>query len=136
MISMRGNKGQQDENMSVNLIGNGTKIIGDIQSSGDVRIDGHLVGNIQTTGKFVLGSNGLVEGNIICGNADLMGEVKGQVDVSELLQLKSTARINGDIATGKLSIEPGAIFTGNCKMGAKVKNLADSPNKNDASKSA
>jgi cytoskeletal protein CcmA (bactofilin family) len=123
MLKMRSNKTQTPDTTSVNLIGSGTKIIGDIHSAGDVRIDGNLNGNITTSGKFVLGPNGLVEGNIVCTNADLMGEVKGQVTVSELLQLKNTARINGDILTGKLAIEPGAIFTGTCNMGAKVKSM-------------
>ena len=44
---------------SVNLIGNGTKIVGDITSAGDVRIDGHLLGNIIIAGKFVLGVSGM-----------------------------------------------------------------------------
>jgi cytoskeletal protein CcmA (bactofilin family) len=108
---------------SVNLIGNGTKIIGDINSNGDVRIDGHLTGNINISGKFVLGPNGVVEGNIQSNNADLSGEVKGKVVIGEMLSLKSTARINGDILTGKLAIEPGAVFNGTCNMGAKVKSM-------------
>jgi cytoskeletal protein CcmA (bactofilin family) len=113
---------------SVNLIGGGTKIVGDITSAGDVRIDGHLTGNIVIAGKFVLGATGVVEGNITSVNADLSGEVKGIVKVSEMLSLKSTARINGDIETSKLMIEPGAVFTGSCNMGAKVKNLSSTPN--------
>ena len=113
---------------SVNLIGGGTKIVGDITSAGDVRIDGHLSGNIVIAGKFVLGATGVVEGNITSVNADLSGEVKGTVKISEMLSLKSTARINGDIETSKLMIEPGAVFTGSCNMGAKVKNLSNTQN--------
>ena len=113
---------------SVNLIGGGTKIVGDITSAGDVRIDGHLSGNIVIAGKFVLGATGVVEGNITSVNADLSGEVKGTVKISEMLSLKSTARINGDIETSKLMIEPGALFTGTCNMGAKVKNLSNTQN--------
>lgn len=116
------------EGASVNLIGGGTKIVGDITSAGDVRIDGHLVGNIVISGKFVLGATCLVEGNITSVNADLSGEVKGIVNVSEMLSLKSTAKINGDIETSKLMIEPGALFTGSCTMGAKVKNISSSNN--------
>jgi len=114
---------------SVNLIGNGTKIVGDITSAGDVRIDGHLLGNIIIAGKFVLGVSGMVEGNITCVNADLSGEVKGTVNVSEILSLKNTAKINGDIVTAKLMIEPGALFTGTCNMGAKVKNMVQNSDK-------
>lgn len=126
MLGKSSNKNQAAEGGSVNLIGNGTKITGDIMSNGDVRIDGHLIGNIVTTGKFVLGQSGVVEGNVSSNNADLSGEVKGTVTIEEMLSLKSTAKINGDIVTGKLAIEPGAMFTGTCNMGAKVKNMHQS----------
>lgn len=123
MLGKSASKNQAVDASSVNLIGNGTKIVGDITSAGDVRIDGHLTGNIVTTGKFVLGASGVVDGNVTSANADLSGEVKGKVNVSEMLSLKSTARISGDIVTGKLAIDPGALFTGTCNMGAKVKNM-------------
>jgi cytoskeletal protein CcmA (bactofilin family) len=123
---------------SVNLIGGGTKITGDITSAGDVRIDGHLAGNIVIAGKFVLGPNGFVEGNISSTNADLSGEVKGKVNVSETLSLKSSARINGDIIAGKLAIDPGALFTGTCTMGgtAKVKNIVNTAEPVNATETA
>lgn len=123
MLGMGASKNQSIDASSVNLIGNGTKITGDITSAGDVRIDGHLIGNISISGKFVLGPSGVIEGNIKCVNGDISGEVKGIIDVTETLSLKSTAKLNGDIVTSKLMIEPGAIFTGTCNMGAKVKNM-------------
>ena len=136
MLGKTTNKTQMPDTTSVNLIGGGTKITGDITSAGDVRIDGHLTGNIVIAGKFVLGANGMVEGNITSANADLSGEVKGKVNVTEVLSLKSTARINGDIITGKLAIEPGALFTGTCNMGAKVKNMVTAPELENATKTA
>jgi cytoskeletal protein CcmA (bactofilin family) len=138
MLGIGSNKNQNAANLStVNLIGNGTKIVGDIQSTGDVRIDGILSGNIITNGKFVLGPSGVVEGNVTSGNADISGEIKGKVNVTELLSLKATAKINGDIITGKLAIEPGAIFSGSCNMGAKVKNMPQTKESlNDAAKTA
>jgi len=123
MLGRNVNKNQVADAASVNLIGNGTKITGDITSAGDVRIDGFHTGNIVIAGKFVLGATGVVEGNISSANADISGEIKGKIDVSEVLSLKSTAKVNGDILPGKLAIEPGAIFTGTCNMGAKVKNM-------------
>ncbi|MDO8999233.1 MAG: polymer-forming cytoskeletal protein [Bacteroidota bacterium] len=123
MLGKSLNKNQNLDASSVNLIGNGTKIIGDINSAGDVRIDGTLTGNIVTTGKFVLGTNGVVDGNVTSGNADISGEIKGKVNVSEMLSLKASAKVSGDIITGKLAIEPGAVFSGTCNMGAKVKNI-------------
>ncbi len=136
MLGKNTTKNQVPDTTSVNLIGGGTKITGDITSAGDVRIDGHLAGNIVIAGKFVLGPNGMVEGNITSAHADLSGEVKGKVNVTEVLVLKATARINGDIVTGKLSIEPGALFTGTCNMGAKVKSIVNPPQVEDAGKTA
>lgn len=131
-----GNKHSVGEGNAINLIGNRTTITGDIQSSGDFRIDGILNGNITLNGRLVIGPNGKIEGNVICQNADISGEIKGKVQVAEMLALKATAKILGDIVTGKISIEPGAVFTGTCNMGAIVKNINSSGEKSIATKTA
>ena len=113
----------------VNLIGIGTTILGDITSSGDIRVDGTLKGSINTKGKVVIGSTGIVEGNIVCQNADVSGELKAKISVSELLALKSTAKLDGDIVANKLAIEPGASFSGSCSMGAVIKDIKDAGTK-------
>lgn len=126
------NKSSTVESSSINLIGNGTNITGDINSNGDVRIDGTLKGNLSITGKLVVGSSGNIEGNVTCQNADISGEIHGKVTVSELLSLKSSAKLLGDIITGKISIEPNATFTGTCNMGAVVKNISNVSEKREA----
>lgn len=126
------NKSSAAESSSINLIGNGTSITGDINSNGDVRIDGTLKGNISITGKLVVGPSGNIEGNVVCQNADVSGEIHGTVSVSELLSLKSSAKLLGDIITGKISIEPNATFTGTCNMGAVVKNITNVSEKRQA----
>jgi len=65
----------------------------------------------------------MVEGNVNASNADVSGELKGSISVSELLALKSSAKLDGDIITNKLAIEPGASFTGSCSMGAVIKDI-------------
>lgn len=133
----KANKSSVAEGTSINLIGNGTHIIGDITSNGDVRIDGSLKGNITITGKLVIGPSGILEGQVQCQNADVSGEIKGTINVSELLSLKATAKILGDIVTGKISIEPNATFTGTCNMGAVVKNISNGAQpKQEAAKTA
>lgn len=118
-----GNKNAAAESSAINLIGTGTRITGDIVSNGDVRIDGILSGNISLKGRLVVGPQGKIEGDVHCQNADISGEIKGKVQVAEMLALKQTAKINGDITTGKLVVEPGANFTGTCSMGAIVKTI-------------
>ena len=109
------------ENNSINIITAGTLIKGDITASGDFRLDGTLEGNIQLNGKLVVGDSGVVNGNILCVNANIIGTVNGNLSVKELLSLNATARVKGDILINKLSIEPGALFTGKCRMLDKVR---------------
>lgn len=101
---------------AINIITKGTTIKGDIIATGDFRLDGTLEGSIQSNGKIVVGDTGVVNGNILCLNANIIGTVNGNLSVKELLSLHATARVKGDILINKLSIEPGAVFTGKCCM--------------------
>ncbi len=114
---------------SINLISAGTVIEGDIKSNGDIRIDGAVYGHVVSKAKVVIGSTGLVEGDVNCQNADVSGTIKGKTVISDLLFLKSSSRLTGDIVTGKLVVEVGASFTGSCNMGPTIKDIknADKP---------
>jgi cytoskeletal protein CcmA (bactofilin family) len=101
---------------SASLIGSGTSLKGDITSSGDLRIDGTLIGNINCSSKIIIGANGVVEGDISGQTADIMGKVSGTIKVKELLQLKSNCQVNGNLYSAKLQIEPAANFNGQCHM--------------------
>jgi cytoskeletal protein CcmA (bactofilin family) len=109
-------KFNETDNSTINLISIGTDIIGDIKSNGDIRIDGSLTGTLNTKGKVVIGTTGKVNGEVICKNSEVAGIIEGKISVGQLLNLKASSKIHGDIATTKLSIEPGAVFSGNCKM--------------------
>lgn len=110
------NSPEQDAK-SINLISKGTRITGDVISEGDLRIDGHLKGNIKSKGRLVVGETGAIEGEIECGNVEIAGKVKGKILATELITMKATAMIAGEITTSKLSVEPGSLFTGTCRMG-------------------
>ncbi|PQJ21780.1 polymer-forming cytoskeletal protein [Tenacibaculum sp. SG-28] len=106
-----------------NLIGKNTKIIGEIISEGDFRIDGTLDGNIVTKGRIIIGESGLIKGKASCANADIEGKISGDLQVSNTLTVKSTATISGDVIVSKLSVEPGASFNATCAMKGAVKEL-------------
>lgn len=107
-----------------NSIVEGTKIIGDITASNDIRIDGELTGNLDCSGRVIIGPQGKVEGKILAQNGIIEGLFTGEIFVKELLTIKETATVLADIKTDKISIQPGAIFTGNCVMaGQKLKPL-------------
>ncbi|MBL0342249.1 MAG: polymer-forming cytoskeletal protein [Bacteroidetes bacterium] len=123
-IKNRSNQSKNGENgASINLIGAGTVIEGEVKATGDLRVDGTIIGSVSSKSKVVVGSTGQVHGDVSCQNADISGSVKGKMIVAEMLFLKSSAKINGDISTGKLVVEVGASFTGNCNMGPMIKDM-------------
>ena len=85
--------------MDFNRIVVGTKIQGEIETQGDIRIDGTVIGKLNVQGKLVLGEKGIIEGELICKFAEILGTVNGELAVSDWLSLKSTAVIKGDIIT-------------------------------------
>jgi cytoskeletal protein CcmA (bactofilin family) len=107
------------------LIGAGTTLTGDIKSSGDLRVDGTVLGNIISAAKIIIGTTGSVEGNIECQQADVTGKVSGNITAKDMLQLRGDCIVTGNLYAGKLQVEPSATFNGQCHMGAEV---IDSPN--------
>lgn len=105
---------------TMNQLGSGTSITGDIRSESDIRIDGKVQGNISTKSKLVLGSSGVIDGDIICQNAFIEGRVNGKIDAAELLILSKSAFVSGDITIKKLVVEEGAKFNGKCTMGLQT----------------
>jgi len=93
---------------TVDVIESSTKIVGDVVSKADFRIDGVVEGNITTTGKVVVGASGKISGKLNCSNADVSGSISGHIQISETLSLMSESYIQGDITTAKLSVEEGA----------------------------
>ncbi|MFN8777403.1 MAG: polymer-forming cytoskeletal protein [Flavobacteriales bacterium] len=109
--------------LAINRVVEGTSIEGEIRCESNIRIDGTFKGNLNTKGRLVIGPAGKLEGTVHCQNAEVEGLIKGKINVQQLLSLKGTSRVEGDILTDKLAIEPGAVFTGACNMGAKVKEI-------------
>jgi cytoskeletal protein CcmA (bactofilin family) len=102
------------------LISAGTVLKGDISSSSDLRIDGTVIGNIKSGSKIIVGSSGVVEGDIMGNQADITGKVSGNIKAKELLQLRGECLVTGNIYAGKLQVEPSATFNGQCHMGANI----------------
>ena len=105
------------------IIGAGTVINGDIESNGDIRIDGTIIGNLNSKAKILIGQDGVVEGDINGQQADIMGKVTGKLKIKELLQLRGKSNVSGELFAGKLEVEPTATFNGSCHMGANVVEL-------------
>ena len=107
------------------LIGAGTTLKGDISSNSDLRIDGTVLGNIHSAAKIIIGSSGIVEGDITCNQSDIVGKVSGNVRAKELLQLRGECVVTGNLYAGKLQVEPSATFNGQCHIGANIVEMSN-----------
>lgn len=123
MFNKQDQKVAEELRNSSNTIGEGTVLHGTLETFGNIRVEGKVVGDIRTKSKVAFGHSSQIEGNVLAQNAEMAGYVKGSVEVTEVLVLKATAVIEGDISTNKLVIESGAVFNGSCKMGVKSKEI-------------
>ena len=121
--SKQDHKEAEEISNSSNIIGKGTVLQGDVETFGNIRIEGKIIGNVKTKSKIALGQSSHVQGNILAQNAEVAGEVKGKIEVTDILILKPTAVIHGDIITNKIIVESGATFNGGCKMGSASKEI-------------
>lgn len=103
----------------VNLLCEGTVIVGDVKTKNDIRVDGIIKGKIVTSGRLVVGSTAKVEGDIDCANVDVMGVVVGNITSTNSVALKAPAKVNGNIVSAMLAVEQGVYFNGNCQMTRK-----------------
>ena len=100
----------------VNRIVSETVFKGVFTSENDIRIDGHLEGEVESRGKLVVGQTGVIDGKIVANNADFGGTMtKGSFRV-DTLSLKSGCTVNGDLCFKRIQIELDAKVNGTCRM--------------------
>lgn len=109
---------------SISIISTDSIIKGDMESEGDIRIDGKLIGNINCKAKIIIGQQGRVEGNLNGNQADILGTINGDIKMTGQLNLLGKSIVNGNIHVGKLQMESTVVFNGKCVMGANIVELA------------
>ncbi len=111
---------QQSAGNLYNALTAGSKIIGTVIADSDIRIDGTIEGELQCSGKVVIGEKGLLKGSVACQNAEILGKLDGKIEVKQSLALRATCNIKGEVKTQTLIVEPNAIFNGTCTMGSQT----------------
>jgi cytoskeletal protein CcmA (bactofilin family) len=105
------------------VVGPSVKIQGDLNSEGNIRIEGQVQGKVKTTQNVTISPGSKIVADVIAGTAIIGGEVQGNLKVSGNLVMQSTAIVIGDITCSILRVEDGAHFSGKCNMngGAQTK---------------
>lgn len=103
------------DDISINtIVGPGTKFSGDINVTGLVRVDGDIDGNLETTGRVIIGEKARIHGNVTAKKAVIGGIVEGDVFAPEEIQLFSTSSVYGDVITKKISVAENCFIHGMC----------------------
>ena len=102
------------------IISKGVKIEGMVTTSGNIRIDGEIQGDITSKGNITIGEDAKVNGQINANAVTIGGKVSGIIKAKEKMTLTSKSYLKGDIFTKNLVVEEGARFDGNCKSGDSI----------------
>ena len=94
-------------------IGKAVKINGQIFAKEDLYVDGDVEGTIESQdNKVTIGPNGRVQAGIRAREVVILGQVQGNVEASDKVDIRKDAKLVGDIKTSRISIEDGALFKG------------------------
>ena len=130
----KGKKDKLNPDTTDTLIGEGTTFEGNIKSEASIRIEGHLIGQIETMGDVIIGESASVRSNVIARNLVLAGQLTGDIEVKGLLTISTTGILLGNVTAQSFIIEAGGVFNGNSEMA--VKQADTSPKKDDKAKAS
>jgi cytoskeletal protein CcmA (bactofilin family) len=98
-------------------LGRETTFIGKLRFSQSLKIDGTFEGEIDATGHLVIDENAVVKAKKIRASSIIIGgEVRGDLEAADRLEMLPTARVHGNVRTAKLRIADGVVFEGKCEM--------------------
>lgn len=102
---------------SINMISEGTRIVGSLSTQKDFRISGEVEGELRIEGKCIVASTAFIKGDIYASDADIAGKIDGEIIVKNKLIIRQSGQVTGDVHTKVLLVEEGARFEGACHMG-------------------
>jgi len=106
---------------SETILGRDVHIRGNLTSSGVLRIEGKVEGEIVNEGDVIVGETGVVTAKIKATRLMLGGTLNGNVEVDGRVELTPTARLRGDIKAAELIVAEGALLNGTVDMKATEK---------------
>ena len=109
-------------------IGKAVKVIGQIFTKEDLYVDGDVEGTIESQdNKVTIGPNGRVQAGIRAREVVILGQVQGNVEAADKVDIRKDAKLVGDIITSRISIEDGALFKGSIDIRKGEPKPASSP---------
>jgi cytoskeletal protein CcmA (bactofilin family) len=94
-------------------IGKAVKVVGQIFSREDLYVDGEVEGTVEALEhKLTIGPNGTVKATVKAREVVALGNIQGNVEAADKIEIRKDAKLTGDIRTARIIIEDGAYFKG------------------------
>ncbi len=119
-MSMKEKKREIEESKITGFFDKDTEIKGDLNFKGTFRIDGRFKGKIDSKSILIIGDSGKVDADIKIGHLIINGEIKGNIQASEKVEINANGRVIGTIVSPKLMVEEGAYLEANCQTTDKM----------------
>ncbi len=101
---------------ALSIIAFGMKVLGDIETSGVIKIEGSIEGTIRGARQVLVGRQGDVKGDVHAREVVVGGKVDGTITASERVEIQGTSAVNGDIYTKSIIVLEGGRINGSVRM--------------------
>lgn len=95
-------------------------ITGNIQTKSDIRVDGQVDGDINTTGNVYISFGAKINGNITGLDIHIDGDVKGNINAAGEFMMHTNASLTGDIKAAGIRVEKGTKYDGHISIAMEV----------------
>jgi len=129
----KNDKKEFDKEKVETILGAGTKVDGNINTKGSLRVEGTVVGEIKVEGDLFVGEDAKIKTKVEARNVVVAGKIEGDITAENKLEILPTGKIDGDIKMKTIKIEEGAKFEGNSKI---LNNSMNKSKQNKKSKKA
>ncbi|MBC7365150.1 MAG: polymer-forming cytoskeletal protein [Candidatus Aminicenantes bacterium] len=104
-----------EEHKLAGLIDQGTELKGELNFKGSFRIEGYFQGKIFSDSLLIVGEKGKVEADVQVGQLIINGEIRGNLQAKEKIEIHSKGRVFGSLVTPRLMVEEGAYLEASCQ---------------------
>jgi cytoskeletal protein CcmA (bactofilin family) len=102
-------------------IGKSVVIKGELNGSEDLTIEGQVEGKIELKDHVLtIGPNGKIKAQVFAKALIVLGEVNGNVNATEKVEIRDGGSVDGDIISPRVAIAEGAHFRGSVDMQRKA----------------
>lgn len=106
-----------EESRLAGLIDHGTELKGELNFKGSFRIEGYFQGKIFSDAMLIIGEKGKVEADVKVGQLIINGEIRGNLQARERIEVHNRGRVYGSLITPRLVVEEGAYLEASCQTG-------------------